>query len=172
MEGLLNRSLFTLEKCKLRIKCSFIHFNAMKMGGRQISFGGLSISHFVSLFWEYSYVCTTYRANKYDIHFAPFTRLNHHLQSIQFGCALLQYETKVTFIRLFETWLEAMGWCHPGLIITNQDLAMKARQLQKFFQPLVIVYVFGILRRNLWTNCHMCTMWNQNLRLRWKSAFY
>ena len=32
---------------------------------------------------------TTYRTNKYDMSFAPFTRVNHHLQLIQFGCALL-----------------------------------------------------------------------------------
>ncbi|KAI5355003.1 hypothetical protein L3X38_007898 [Prunus dulcis] len=40
---------------------------------------------------------TTYKTNKYDMPFAPFTRVNHHLQSIQFGCALLQDETEVTF---------------------------------------------------------------------------
>ncbi|XP_021804022.1 protein FAR1-RELATED SEQUENCE 5-like, partial [Prunus avium] len=57
--------------------------------------------------------------------FAPFTGVNHHLQSIQFGCALLQDETEVTFLWLFETWLEAMGGRHPVSIITDQDLAMK-----------------------------------------------
>ncbi|XP_050157451.1 protein FAR1-RELATED SEQUENCE 5-like [Malus sylvestris] len=68
---------------------------------------------------------TTYRTNKYDMPFAPFTGVNHHWQSIQFGCALLQDETEVTFLWLFETWLEAMGGRHPITIITNQDLAMK-----------------------------------------------
>ncbi|XP_024044629.1 protein FAR1-RELATED SEQUENCE 5-like [Citrus clementina] len=57
--------------------------------------------------------------------FAPFTGVNHHLQSIQFGCALLQDETEVTFQWLFETWLEAMGGRPPVSIITDQDLAMK-----------------------------------------------
>ncbi|VVA38034.1 PREDICTED: FAR1-RELATED SEQUENCE, partial [Prunus dulcis] len=56
---------------------------------------------------------TTYRTNRYDMPFAPFTGVNHHLQSIQFGCALLQDETEVTFLWLFETWLEAMGGRHP-----------------------------------------------------------
>ncbi|XP_052291650.1 protein FAR1-RELATED SEQUENCE 5-like [Citrus sinensis] len=68
---------------------------------------------------------TTYRTNKYDMPFAPFTGVNHHLQSIQFGCALLQDETEVTFQWLFETWLEAMGGRPPVSIITDQDLAMK-----------------------------------------------
>ncbi|KAK9939545.1 hypothetical protein M0R45_016237 [Rubus argutus] len=68
---------------------------------------------------------TTYRTNKYEMPFAPFTGVNHHFQSIQFGCALLQDETKATFFWLFETWLEAMGGRHPSCIITDQDLAMK-----------------------------------------------
>ncbi|CAL8169116.1 unnamed protein product [Prunus armeniaca] len=40
---------------------------------------------------------TTYRTNKYDMPFALFIGVNHYLQSIQFGCALLQDETEVTF---------------------------------------------------------------------------
>ncbi|XP_075669820.1 protein FAR1-RELATED SEQUENCE 5-like [Castanea sativa] len=32
---------------------------------------------------------TTYKTNKYHMPFAPFTGLNHHCQSILFGCALL-----------------------------------------------------------------------------------
>ncbi|KAL6142396.1 hypothetical protein ACLB2K_060678 [Fragaria x ananassa] len=68
---------------------------------------------------------TTYRTNKYDMPFVPFTRVNHHFQSIQFGCALLQDETESTFLWLFETWLEAMGGRHPLCIIIDQDLAMK-----------------------------------------------
>ncbi|KAL5831747.1 hypothetical protein ACOSQ4_017101 [Xanthoceras sorbifolium] len=47
---------------------------------------------------------TTYRTNKYDMPFAPFTRVNHHLQSIQFG---------------------SMGGHHPVSIITDQDFAMR-----------------------------------------------
>ncbi|KAI8524891.1 hypothetical protein RHMOL_Rhmol13G0184700 [Rhododendron molle] len=69
---------------------------------------------------------TTYRTNKYDMPFAPFTGVNHHMQSIQFGCALLQDETEASFLWLFETWLEGMGGHPPTCIITNQDLAMKA----------------------------------------------
>lgn len=45
--------------------------------------------------------------------FAPFTGLNHHHQSILFGCALLQDETEKSFTWLFETWLMAMGGKSP-----------------------------------------------------------
>ncbi|GAB2291065.1 hypothetical protein Dimus_038142 [Dionaea muscipula] len=68
---------------------------------------------------------TTYRTNKYNMPFAPFTGVNHHFQSIQFGCALLQDETEDTFIWLFDTWLQAMGGRAPDSILTDQDLAMR-----------------------------------------------
>ncbi|KAI8550675.1 hypothetical protein RHMOL_Rhmol06G0126200 [Rhododendron molle] len=68
---------------------------------------------------------TTYRTNKYDMPFAPFTGVNHHMQSIQYGCALLQDETETTFEWLFKTWLDAMGGRPPTSIITDQDLGMK-----------------------------------------------
>ncbi|KAI8534644.1 hypothetical protein RHMOL_Rhmol10G0106300 [Rhododendron molle] len=47
------------------------------------------------------------------------------MQSIQYGCALLQDETDVTFVWLFQTWLDAMGGRPPTSIITNQGLGMK-----------------------------------------------
>lgn len=67
---------------------------------------------------------TTYKKNKYLMPFAPFTGLNHHHQSILFGCALLQDETEKSFTWLFETWLMAMGGKSPVSIITDQDKAM------------------------------------------------
>ena len=62
---------------------------------------------------------TTYKTNKYSMPFAPFTGLNHHYQSILFGCALLQDEYEASFIWLFETWLEAMNGKMPVSIITD-----------------------------------------------------
>ena len=69
---------------------------------------------------------TTYKTNKYDMPFPPFTGLNHHCQSILFGFALLQDETEQTFVWLFETLLQAMWGKEPLSIITDQDLAMGA----------------------------------------------
>ncbi|XP_026383871.1 protein FAR1-RELATED SEQUENCE 5-like [Papaver somniferum] len=56
--------------------------------------------------------------------FAPFTGVNHHYGSIQYGCAFLQDETELTFVWLFKAWLEAMGGRHPVSIITDQDAAI------------------------------------------------
>ncbi|KAI8572784.1 hypothetical protein RHMOL_Rhmol01G0227500 [Rhododendron molle] len=75
---------------------------------------------------------TTYRTNKYEMPFAPFTGVNHHYQSIQFGCALLQDETEVSFVWLFKTWLAAMGGRPPNCILTDQDLGMKGAIAQVF----------------------------------------
>ncbi|XP_077223050.1 protein FAR1-RELATED SEQUENCE 5-like [Tasmannia lanceolata] len=50
----------------------------------------------------------TYRTNMYLMPFAPFTGVNHHRQSILFGCALLADETEETFTWLFKQWLQCM----------------------------------------------------------------
>ncbi|CAI9260010.1 unnamed protein product [Lactuca saligna] len=48
----------------------------------------------------------TYMTNKFKMHFAPFTRVNHHGQSILFGGALLENENEETFVWLFEHLLK------------------------------------------------------------------
>ncbi|KAK3212476.1 hypothetical protein Dsin_017182 [Dipteronia sinensis] len=75
---------------------------------------------------------TTYQVNQYKIPFAPFTGVNHHKQSVFFGCALLADETESTFIWLFTSWLEAMSGQQPGLIITDYDSAI-TRAIQRVF---------------------------------------
>lgn len=75
---------------------------------------------------------TTYQVNQYKMPFAPFTGLNHHKQSVLFGCALLADETESTFIWLFTTWLESMSGRQPGLIITDYDSAI-SRAVQRVF---------------------------------------
>ena len=41
---------------------------------------------------------TTYRTNHLSLPFAPITGVNHHRQSILFGCALLADEQRDTFV--------------------------------------------------------------------------
>jgi hypothetical protein len=66
----------------------------------------------------------TYLTNKYKMPFVPFTGVNHHQQSILFGCALLWDETEESFVWLLTTWLEAMHGVCPKTIITDQDAAI------------------------------------------------
>jgi len=63
----------------------------------------------------------TYLTNKYKMSFVPFTRVNHHQQSILFGCALLWGETEESFVWLLCTWLKAMDEVSLNTIIIDQD---------------------------------------------------
>ena len=53
--------------------------------------------------------------------FVPFTGVNHHHQSVMFGCALLVNETAKSYTWLLKTWLNAMPGNPPSTIITNDD---------------------------------------------------
>ena len=64
---------------------------------------------------------TTYNTNKYDMIFAPTTRVNHHGQTIIFGCAFLRDEKTKSFVWLFNKFLDAMPKGAPQVIITDQD---------------------------------------------------
>lgn len=68
---------------------------------------------------------TSYKKTKYMMPFATFRGVNHHLQSVTFGCALLMDETKGSYVWLFETWLAAMGSHPPALLIADRDKAME-----------------------------------------------
>ncbi|XP_077230225.1 protein FAR1-RELATED SEQUENCE 5-like [Tasmannia lanceolata] len=67
----------------------------------------------------------TYRTNRFQMPFAPFTRVNHHRQSTLFGCGLLADEREETFTWLFEQWLKCIFGKAPGCIITDMDIAMR-----------------------------------------------
>lgn len=69
---------------------------------------------------------TTYKKNKYMMPFVTFSGVNHHLQPVIFGCALLMEETEFSFVWLFETWLAAMGGKAPCSLVTDQNRALKA----------------------------------------------
>jgi hypothetical protein len=57
--------------------------------------------------------------------FAPFTGVNHHLQSIFFGAGFLANEKTESYIWLFQTFLRAMGGVAPRLIITDEAVSIK-----------------------------------------------
>ncbi|XP_074299672.1 protein FAR1-RELATED SEQUENCE 5-like [Silene latifolia] len=78
------------------------------------------------LFGEVLSADATYRTNKYDMVFVPFTGVDHHKRCITFGAALLGDESIECYTWLFKTFLEAMGGCQPRIIITDQDKSMKS----------------------------------------------
>lgn len=67
---------------------------------------------------------TTYLKNRYKMSFAPFIGVNHHGQSIMFGCALLSGEDTENFKWVFDKWRSYMGGKAPIRIITDQCKAM------------------------------------------------
>ncbi|XP_042952236.1 protein FAR1-RELATED SEQUENCE 5-like [Carya illinoinensis] len=66
----------------------------------------------------------TYLTNLYKMPFVPFSGVNHHHQTIMFGCALLVNETAESYVWLLRTWQEAMLGRAPSTIITDDDKAM------------------------------------------------
>ena len=74
--------------------------------------------------WHTNTFDATYQTNRYKINFVPFTGVNHHHQSVMFGCALLVNETAESYTWLLKTWLNAMPENPPSTIITDDDKAM------------------------------------------------
>ncbi|KAL4592423.1 hypothetical protein LXL04_005417 [Taraxacum kok-saghyz] len=75
---------------------------------------------------------STYLTNKYNMPFAPFVGVNHHGQSILFGCGLLSREDTETYVWLFKSWLECMNGRAPKSIITDQCRSMQGAVAQVF----------------------------------------
>ncbi|KAJ1695637.1 hypothetical protein LUZ63_012335 [Rhynchospora breviuscula] len=67
----------------------------------------------------------TYIVNKYDLPVAPLVGVNHHGQSIIFGCAMMTHEDTDSYKWIITNWLECMGGKAPQTIITDQSAAMK-----------------------------------------------
>ncbi|XP_071694578.1 protein FAR1-RELATED SEQUENCE 6-like [Rutidosis leptorrhynchoides] len=75
---------------------------------------------------------STYLTNKYDMPFAPFVGVNHHGQSMLFGCGLVSREDTETYVWLFKAWLECMGGRSPKAIITDQCRAIQGAVARVF----------------------------------------
>ncbi|XP_021867064.2 protein FAR1-RELATED SEQUENCE 5-like [Spinacia oleracea] len=67
----------------------------------------------------------TYLTNKYRLLYANFCGVNHHMQTILFGCALLSRETAETYSWLCTTWLNCISGKVSSGKLTNQDPAMR-----------------------------------------------
>ncbi|KAL6615129.1 hypothetical protein ACP70R_037399 [Stipagrostis hirtigluma subsp. patula] len=79
-----------------------------------------------SLFGDVVSFDSTYRSNRYGLVFTPFTGVNHHKSCITFGAAFIPNEKIESYTWVFQTFLKAMGGVAPKLIITDEDLSMRA----------------------------------------------
>ncbi|KAI3813106.1 hypothetical protein L1987_17822 [Smallanthus sonchifolius] len=66
----------------------------------------------------------TYRSNKYDMVFVPFTSIDNHNRNVTLGAALLGSESAESYSWLLRFYVKAFG-CAPKVIVTDQDPAMK-----------------------------------------------
>ena len=78
-----------------------------------------------ALYGDFVSFDTTFSINKYNIPFAPIVGINGNGKSIVFGWALLEDQKATTFKWLLGTFIKVMGGKEPGVIITDQDAAMK-----------------------------------------------
>jgi zinc finger SWIM domain-containing protein 3 len=77
-------------------------------------------------FGDVVYFDATYSTNQYDMKFAPFIGVNHHLQSVFFGAAFIVDEKIESYEWVFQTFLSAMGRNAPRIVITDEDASMKS----------------------------------------------
>ncbi|KAL2924800.1 Protein FAR1-RELATED SEQUENCE 4 [Bienertia sinuspersici] len=70
-------------------------------------------------------VDTTYVRSNYKVPLVLFVGVNHHIQPLLLGCALVADESVHTFLWLVQTWLIAVGGQPPQVILTGDDNALK-----------------------------------------------
>ncbi|XP_074560767.1 protein FAR1-RELATED SEQUENCE 5-like [Curcuma longa] len=100
-----------------------------------------------SVFGDVVVFDTTYNTNKYGLIFAPFVGVNHHHQTIIFGCGFLSDEKADSFVWLLKTFIEAMPNGAPKVIITDQDPAMTKAIAQVFPQTIHRYCLWHILNK-------------------------
>ncbi|XP_034707015.1 protein FAR1-RELATED SEQUENCE 5-like [Vitis riparia] len=107
-----------------------------------------------NLFWadstsklDYSYFGdvlafdTTYQTNAYKKPLVILVGINHHHQTIVFGCALLVDESVSTYTWVLETFLDAMNNKKPLSVITDGDKAMR-KAIKRIFPDSCTVEEF------------------------------
>ncbi|XP_022024953.1 protein FAR1-RELATED SEQUENCE 5-like [Helianthus annuus] len=66
----------------------------------------------------------TYRRNKYNMMFVPFTGVDNHYRNVTLGAAIIGDETAETYSWLLNAFRQAFGRA-PPVIVTDQDPAMR-----------------------------------------------
>ncbi|XP_039843945.1 protein FAR1-RELATED SEQUENCE 5-like [Panicum virgatum] len=85
-------------------------------------------------FGDAVYFDTTYSQNENMLPFAAFTGVNHHGDTVAFGCALILDRTESSYGWIFETWLAAMDKRLPFSFTTDDGKGMAAAVAKVFPQ--------------------------------------
>ncbi|XAR49618.1 hypothetical protein NMG60_11032882 [Bertholletia excelsa] len=90
---------------------------------------------------------TTYLTNNYDMPLTSFIGVNHHGQSILYGCGLLYCEDVDSYIWLFKSFLACMLGRSPKAIVTDQCKAIQAAVAEVFPNALHRFCLCHIMRK-------------------------
>ncbi|XP_019172755.1 PREDICTED: protein FAR1-RELATED SEQUENCE 5-like [Ipomoea nil] len=109
-----------------------------------------------ALFGDVSFDAT-YRTSMYKLIFVPFTGIDNHKRSINFGAGLLTREDVDLYVWLLEKFKKTM--CHdPICVVTDQDLAVKLRLLLLVCLVVPVLSKDEVFRRKL-----NGIVWNKSL---------
>ncbi|CAA7406447.1 unnamed protein product [Spirodela intermedia] len=114
----------------------------------------------ISVFWadakaRMSYYCfgdavtfdSSFLGNKSMLPFVTFTGVNHHLQSVIFGSALLTCDSEASFVWVFENWLLAMCSRPPVSLVTDHSEVIGAAAAKVFPSTRHRINKWSILSR-------------------------
>ena len=100
-----------------------------------------------SIFGDVVVFDSTYNTNKYGMIFTPFVGVNHHHQTIVFGCGFLSDEKTESYLWLLNKFMEAMPTGAPKAIITDQDPSMTKALAQVLPQTVHRYCLWHILNK-------------------------
>ncbi|RYR54141.1 hypothetical protein Ahy_A06g029397 [Arachis hypogaea] len=90
-----------------------------------------------SIFGDVMEFDATYGRNKYICSHVIFSRVDHHMRIVVFGCAVLLKEGEENYVCFLQAFLEAMKGKAPKFVITDSDQAMKSA-IKAVFQKHII----------------------------------
>ncbi|XP_022894740.1 protein FAR1-RELATED SEQUENCE 6-like [Olea europaea var. sylvestris] len=92
---------------------------------------------------------TTYLTNGYDVPLVMFVGMNHHGESVLFGCGLILGKDKDTFVWLFRSWLTCMLGHSPKAVITDQCRAVQVAVREVFPDSRHCLSLWHIMKKLL-----------------------
>ncbi|KAL4350306.1 hypothetical protein AHAS_Ahas10G0128800 [Arachis hypogaea] len=105
----------------------------------------------------------TYKKNRYKFPLVVFSGVNHHLQTIVFGSAIVADEGEGTYIWLLQRFMEVMNGKRPNAVITDGAKALRLA-IEKVF-PDAHHRLYGCyLLRNSTANVCLAIMRLMSLR--------
>ncbi|XP_031096951.1 protein FAR1-RELATED SEQUENCE 5-like [Ipomoea triloba] len=101
-----------------------------------------------SLFGDAVSFDATYRTNRYNLVFVPFTSIDNHKRCITFGAGLLTKEDIDSYVWILESFKKIMGH-DPICVVTDQDPTMKVAVAQVGEKVGPVLSKYEVFRRKL-----------------------